>query len=92
MSYTSFPDGSLVAPPYLLEQRNTDFTLLFTGMLLMLFITTTFFSAGYVRRGRVKYKGLFYALLFSQVLGLIAFTLEAISLLAREINCTRYVV
>ncbi|EJD04180.1 uncharacterized protein FOMMEDRAFT_167420 [Fomitiporia mediterranea MF3/22] len=86
-SYSTFPDGSLVADPYIAGVRRGDWTLLFSGMMLMLFIITSIVSADYIRRGRVKYKGLFYALLISQLCGVVSFALTAATVLATGINC-----
>ena len=92
MTYTKFPDGSLVAPPFLEESRREDWLLLFTGMMLMLFTITSIISMDYTRRGRVRFKGLFYALILSQVFAVIYFVLLAIQILDEDPNCARYVI
>ena len=89
-TYYALPDGSLVAPPYLNDVQQGNWIILFTGALLMLFVRNSIVSADYIRRGRVKYKGLFYALLISQLLGVLSFVIMAASFLARQISCTAY--
>jgi len=86
-SYKAFADGSLVAPPYLHEVHEANWILLFVGALLMLFIRNSVVSADYIRRNRVKYKGLFYTLLISQLLGVLTFTSEAWVFLSSHVNC-----
>lgn len=92
MDYTPFPDGSLVASPYISEVRRGDWTLLFSGMMLMLFIGTSIVAADYIRRVKVKHKALFYELLVSQLCGVVAFLITAATVLASSINCRRYAV
>ncbi|KAL5534455.1 hypothetical protein ACEPAG_917 [Sanghuangporus baumii] len=87
MDYTPFPDGSLIAPPYISEIRRGDWTLLFSGMMLMLFIATSVVAADYIRRVKVKHKVLFYELLISQLCGVVAFAITAATILASNINC-----
>lgn len=90
-SYKTFADGSLIAPPYLAEVHEANWILLLVGALLMLFIRNSVVSADYIRRNRVKYKGLFYTLLISQLLGVLTFTAEAWVFLASQVNCKVYV-
>ncbi|THH03230.1 hypothetical protein EW145_g6425 [Phellinidium pouzarii] len=87
MTYTPLSDGSLVAPPYLYEIQRGNRMLLFVGMMLMLFLRNSVISVDYIRRGRVKFKGLFYALLISQLLAVATFALMATSFFAAYINC-----
>ncbi|KAH8120095.1 hypothetical protein DFH11DRAFT_1500099, partial [Phellopilus nigrolimitatus] len=87
MAYTSLPDGSLIAPPLFSEVQEGNRLLIFAGMMLMLFLRNTIVSADYIRRGRVRYKGLFYALFISQFLGVVTFILIAASVLAIHIDC-----
>ncbi|KLO20574.1 hypothetical protein SCHPADRAFT_12521 [Schizopora paradoxa] len=86
-SYKAFADGSLIAPPYLEEVHEANWILLLVGALLMLFIRNSIVSADYIRRNRVKYQGLFYTLLISQLLGVLTFTTEAWVFLASHVNC-----
>lgn len=89
MSYTNFPDGSLVATPLLEEAKREDQLLLFTGMMLMFFSINTIISIDYTRRGRVRFKGLFYALILSQIFAVVYFTLLAIQILDDNPDCER---
>lgn len=91
MSYISLPDGSLVAPPYFEEIRQGNELLLFIGMFLMLFTRNAVVSADYIRRGRVKRKGLFYTLLLSQILGVATFVSLATTFFASRVNCRMFV-
>lgn len=87
MHYRPLADGSLVAGPYLSEIQQGNWLLLFIGMLLMLFLRNSVVSVDYIRRVRVKRKGLFYALLISQLLGVVTFISLAASFLASTVNC-----
>jgi hypothetical protein len=85
--YRAFPDGSLAAPPLLDDITASYALLLFIGALIMLFLRNTIVSADYIRRGRVKYKALFYVLLVSQLMGFVTFVLSATTYFTDDVNC-----
>ena len=105
MTYTTTSDGSLLSPPFHADILKGNWFILFVGMMLMLFLRNTvrlsrFFnvamlmqcqvvSADYIRRGRVKYKGLFYALLASQALGVGAHVTLAGTFVFTSFDCTQ---
>lgn len=85
--YTPFPDGSLIARPFLNNVTASYGLLLFIGALMMLFLRNVIVSADYIRRGRVRYKTLFYVLLISQVMGFVTFVLAATTYFVDNVNC-----
>lgn len=85
--YHSFPDGSLAAQPLLDDIKASYGLLLFIGALMMLFLRNVIVSADYIRRGRVRYKTLFYVLLVSQIMGFVTFILSATTYFMNDVNC-----
>lgn len=86
-TYQALADGSLIAPPFSRDLYQGDCMLLFIGPLLLLFLRNCFLSADYIRRRRVRFQSLFYALLASQLLGLAAFAIDTSSFLMGQFNC-----
>lgn len=87
MNYKALPDGSLVTETYLKEIQQGNWFLLLIGMFLMLFLRNTIVSADYIRRGRVKRRGLFYTLIISQAAGVLTFIILATSYLTSHVDC-----
>ena len=83
--YTALSDGSLLLPPTeaKLNESNTFFIL--NGAILMLYLRNTLVSLRYIRRTRIKHKGLFYVLFLSQLLGLLSAITSAVILTAAVI-------
>ncbi|KZT30370.1 hypothetical protein NEOLEDRAFT_1173810 [Neolentinus lepideus HHB14362 ss-1] len=67
--YSALPDGSFVTPTFLESMGRANGLLFALGAFIAFFIRNIIVSISYVRRGRVKHKYLFYALLVSQILG-----------------------
>ncbi|TFK57312.1 hypothetical protein OE88DRAFT_1730691 [Heliocybe sulcata] len=68
-TYSALPDGSLVTNGFLDDMARANGLLFAMGAFLAFFTRNIVASIGYVRRGRVKHKYLFHALLLSQILG-----------------------
>lgn len=67
--YSALPDGSLVTPALTEAIRSSNGMLFGLGAGLAFFIRNILVSFDYIRRGRIKHRYLFYALLLSQLLG-----------------------
>ena len=86
-SFTALPDGSLLAEPFLTDIRVSNMDLLMIGIMLTLFVRNVIVSADYIRRGRVRYKALFYVLLITQLLGLLCFLAKLVPFFIHSTNC-----
>ncbi|TDL28409.1 hypothetical protein BD410DRAFT_824164 [Rickenella mellea] len=86
-TYFARPDGSLMAPPMIQDMRRTNAAMLVLGALLMLSARNILVSTDYIRRGRVKYKMLFYVLLLSQLFPPVSFCTFIFSYFVRHISC-----
>ncbi|KAF9229453.1 hypothetical protein BS17DRAFT_743530 [Gyrodon lividus] len=71
--YYTLGDGSLVAPPLIDDLRVNDIVLIITACLLIIFLRNIWEAATYLWRGKVKKKGLLYAVFVSQLFGPVAF-------------------
>lgn len=87
-SYRSLDDGSLLAAPFEADLRSSHLSLLIIGSLFTIFLRNVFVSYGYVKRGRVKKKTLFYVLLASQVLAPVSLFPVILSYFVDSVNCT----
>jgi hypothetical protein len=91
-AYYALPDGSLVTPTYLSNLRSAYFNLIFLCALIMIFFRNILVSGDYVRRGKVKKKGLFYLLFASQILGPVVLLPPLIAYFHESMDCTLCVV
>lgn len=87
-SYRSLGDGTLIASPFDEDLRSSHLSLLIIGSLFTIFMRNAFVSYGYVKRGRVKKKTLFYVLLASQVLAPVGLFPVILSYFVERVNCT----
>ncbi|KAJ3543426.1 hypothetical protein NMY22_g3146 [Coprinellus aureogranulatus] len=90
-SYRSLGDGTLIATPFDEDLRSSHLSLLIIGSLFTIFVRNVFVSYGYVKRGRVKKKTLFYVLLASQVLAPVSLFPVILSYFVEKVNCTAIV-
>jgi hypothetical protein len=67
-SYSTLPDGSLIAAPFLDDLARSYLSLLVTAMLATLFLRNIIVCFDYLRRAKMKRRVLFYLLLCSQLL------------------------
>ena len=86
-SYHALADGSLVASPLISDIRSANIQLASTSAIAAFFFLTSWLAARYVRRGKIKRKGLFYALLVSQLLGLGAMVIMLVPYFDQFISC-----
>lgn len=87
-SYTTLLDGSLVTKPFMDDLTNANINLLVTGILTMLFARNLFVSGDYIRRAKVKSKGLFYLLFASQLAASVSLIPIVVSSFVPSTNCT----
>lgn len=86
--YNALADASLVTSAYLQDLYDANTSLLVTGMLTMLFIRNLFTSGGYIWRGKVKNKTLFYLLFVSQLLAPVSLIPIILSYFQQSFPCT----
>ncbi|KII93201.1 hypothetical protein PLICRDRAFT_35385 [Plicaturopsis crispa FD-325 SS-3] len=86
-TYVALQDGSLVAPPFLVDMRNASIHLAITGAMLLVFARNTVVSAEYIRRAKVKRKTLFYLLFVSQFLGVVSSIPTIVGYFDQSTNC-----
>lgn len=89
-SYQALPDGSLITPAFVHDGRGTVAWAAVLGGLIMFFIRNCLVSAGFIERVKIKKKNLFYALLASQLLGLVGTIPELLSHFQNNPHCTAY--
>lgn len=87
-SYHAFADGSLIAPPYTSDLKGTYYALIYCTILTVVFFRNIIVSGGYIRRGNIKKKGLFYLLFASQLLGPVVLLPFLITPFIEHVNCT----
>ncbi|KAF8844054.1 hypothetical protein BDN67DRAFT_963546 [Paxillus ammoniavirescens] len=85
--YYALDDGSLVAPPLVDDFRLNGIVLVITGCLLTVFLRNIWEAATYIWRGKVKKKGLLYAVLVSQLFGPVAFIPTITAQFSRSASC-----
>lgn len=85
--YYALDDGSLVAPPLVDDFRLDGLVLIITGCLLTVFLRNIWEAATYIWRGKVKKKGLLYAVLVSQLFGPVAFIPTITAQFSRSASC-----
>lgn len=71
-SYVALADGSLVASPLIEDVRSANVYLTVVSALGAFFLMNSFTAAQFIRRGKIKKKGLLYVLFVAQVLGVVA--------------------
>ncbi|KAF9532070.1 hypothetical protein CPB83DRAFT_56466 [Crepidotus variabilis] len=86
--YHQCDDGSLLAAPYLEDLFESNLGLLVVSALALLFLRNIIVSGDYLRRGKIKKKGLFYALFISQLFGIGTFVPLLSSYFSEICNCT----
>jgi hypothetical protein len=87
-TYYALPDGSLFTPPYTHDLMGAYKNLIFLSVLTIVFFRNILVSGDYIRRGKVKKKGLFYLLFASQILGPVALLPLLIAYFHDSIDCT----
>lgn len=87
-TYHALPDGSLLTLPYLSDLRETYCVLIYCSILTVVFFRNIIVSGGYIRRGKIKKKGLFYLLFASQLLGPVVLLPLLIVHFTEYVNCT----
>jgi hypothetical protein len=87
-TYYALPDGSLITPAYVSDLRGAYSNIIFLCSLIVIFFRNILVSGGYIWRGKVKKKGLFYLLFASQILGPVALLPLIIAYLHDSIDCT----
>lgn len=87
-TYHALPDGSLLTPPYVYDLKGAYSNLIFLTALTVVFFRNIFVSGDYIRRGKVKKKGLFYLLFASQILGPVVLLPPLIAYFHDSINCS----
>lgn len=85
--YYALDDGTLLSDRYVRGQRLARVWLCIAGALCIFFLRNTWLALSYIRRSRVKDKTLFYLLLLSQVLGLLAAITTTVGDLDMSANC-----
>ncbi|KAI0704932.1 hypothetical protein BC835DRAFT_1410268 [Cytidiella melzeri] len=88
-NYHALADGSLVATPFISDLRSANLQLAYVSAFIAFFCITSWSAIQYIRRGKVKRKGLFYALLASQILGLGASVIVIVPFFNQFISCAR---
>ncbi|KAF9240911.1 hypothetical protein BU15DRAFT_17163, partial [Melanogaster broomeanus] len=86
--YYALDDGSLIASPLVDDLRVNNMVLIITGCLLTVFLRNIWKAATYIRRGKVKKKGLLYAVLVSQLFGPVALIATITAQFSRSVNCS----
>lgn len=86
-TYHALADGSLVATPFIADMRSANIHLACISAITMFFLVTTLTTAQYIRRGKIKKKGLFWFLLFSQLLGMIAMLSMIVPFFDQFVGC-----
>lgn len=87
-TYHALPDGSLVTPPYLSDLQNAYTNIIFLSVLVVVFFRNILVSGDYIRRGKIKKKGLFYLLFTSQLLGPVVLLPQLIAYFHPAVDCT----
>lgn len=89
--YHLLQDGSLITETYRQELQQSYYALLLFSMITVLFFRNIIVSAGYLRRGRIKRKFLFYLLFASQLLGPVALIPILVGFFYPGVDCNLYV-
>lgn len=71
-AYMAYNDGSLLLQPLVDAHHDSLLSILMTGVLVTLFVRNTLVCIVNLRRTTIQKKALFYALLISQILGIVA--------------------
>lgn len=86
--YFALADGSLITSPFIHDLRSANLSLLVTGILAMLFARNIIVSGDYIRRGKVKKKGLFWMLFLSQLVAPASFIPRILPYFNQFMACT----
>lgn len=89
--YSTLGDGSLITQPFTDDLLQSNVNIFLMGILAMLFLRNVFVSGDYIRRAKLKKKGLFYLLFNSQMLAFPALIPVVASHFNRTIDCSRHV-
>ena len=87
-TYYPLPDGSLITPPYLSHLKYAHTNIIFLSVLTALFFRNILISGDYIRRGKIKKKGLFYLLFASQLLGPVVLLPQLLAYFHSAVNCS----
>jgi len=88
--YQALADGSLLTPIYKADTFSSNSRLFGVGALLTLGAVNVWTCVGYIRRGKVKDKTLFWLLLASQFLLPICFAALLAPFFLENVDCTMY--
>ena len=87
-SYHALGDGSLVATPFIVDVRSANILLALFSALAMFFVMNTLSAAEFFRTVKIKRMGLFYVLLFSQLLGAVGMLTPMVTYFDQFVSCT----
>lgn len=87
-AYYALPDGSLLTPPYFSHLRNAYTNIIFLSVLAVVFFRNILVSGDYIRRGKIKKKGIFYLLFASQLLGPVVLLPQLVAYFHPAVDCS----